>query len=74
METNDESLMWAEQTKPKITIEYVPVFQTRVVFIIVSVEERLQHPHVFGVADAPVEGREVLALGKFLVQTPENLT
>lgn len=27
-----------------------------------------------GVTDAPVDGREVLSLGKFLVQSPKHLT
>lgn len=37
------------------------------------VEEGLEHAHVLGVRDKPVERREVLALRQLLVQAPEHL-
>lgn len=39
----------------------------------VSVIEVVQHPHVLAVAKQPVDGREMLSLGKFLVQAPKYL-
>lgn len=38
------------------------------------VEEGLEHAHVLGVRDEPVERREVLALRQLLVQAPEHLS
>ena len=37
------------------------------------VEEGLEDVHVLGVGDEPVDGGEVLTLGKFFVKTPEHL-
>ena len=37
------------------------------------VEEGLKNVHVLGVGNEPVDGREMLTLGKLLVKTPEHL-
>jgi hypothetical protein len=45
----------------------------RSIFRRVFSEERLEGLDVLGERDVPVDGREMLTLGKLLVQTPENL-
>jgi len=39
----------------------------------VGVEVGLEHTHVLGIGDGPVEGREVLALRQLLVEAPKHL-
>ena len=39
----------------------------------VFVIEFIESSHVVTVADEPVNGREMLSLGQFLIQTPEHL-
>ena len=40
---------------------------------VVLVVEVVQHPHVLGVADKPVDRGEMFPLGELLVQPPEDL-
>ena len=43
------------------------------VLLLDPVEVRLEDPHVLGVGNQPVQGREVLALRELLVQAPKHL-
>ena len=47
--------------------------EARVRLVVVVVEEGLEHAHVLGVRDVPVDRGEVLALRELLVQAPEDL-